>query len=105
MVFILQISNLYPLQELSRDPLRENKENSRDLRDSLGMKPRRTRPEVSGWARPRLLNDDLSLPNVPGGKILFLFVFFSLLYGYREYQVKNKQFKLSLVFMGSIHTS
>ena len=61
---------------MSRDPLRENKENSRDLRDSLGMKPRRTRPEVSGWARPRLLNDDLSLPNVPGGKILLLFVFF-----------------------------
>lgn len=57
-------------RELARDPLKEIKDNPRDplghrdMRDSI----RRPKLEVMGWAKPRLLNDDLSLPNVPGGR-------------------------------------
>ncbi|KAK8730755.1 hypothetical protein OTU49_007906 [Cherax quadricarinatus] len=56
------------VREYTRDPLKEIKDNPRDplghrdLRDST----RRPKLEVMGWAKPRLLNDDLSLPNVPG---------------------------------------
>ncbi|XP_050713063.1 cyclin-dependent kinase-like 2 isoform X2 [Eriocheir sinensis] len=46
-------------REFGRDPLKEIKENSRE-------RERRPRLEITGWARPRLLNNDLSLPNVPG---------------------------------------
>ncbi|XP_042212810.1 cyclin-dependent kinase-like 2 isoform X3 [Homarus americanus] len=55
-------------RDYARDPLKEIKDNPRDLlghrdlRDSM----RRPKLEVMGWAKPRLLNDDLSLPNVPG---------------------------------------
>ncbi|XP_071542457.1 uncharacterized protein [Panulirus ornatus] len=55
-------------RELGRDPLKEIKDNPRDPlghRD-VGDSNRRPRFEVMGWAKPRLLNDDLSLPNVPG---------------------------------------
>ncbi|XP_047484148.1 protein kinase shaggy-like [Penaeus chinensis] len=59
-------------RDFTRDPLKEIKDNPlRDpLRDPLGYRDslRRPRLEVMGWAKPRLLNDDLSLPNVPGGK-------------------------------------
>lgn len=48
-------------REFARDPLREIKENSRE-------RERRPKLEITGWARPRLLNNDLSLPNVPGGE-------------------------------------
>nr|XP_027207412.1 probable RNA-binding protein sce3 [Penaeus vannamei] len=57
-------------RDFTRDPLKEIKDNPlRDpLRDPLGYRDslRRPRLEVMGWAKPRLLNDDLSLPNVPG---------------------------------------
>ncbi|XP_045111547.1 cyclin-dependent kinase C-1-like isoform X1 [Portunus trituberculatus] len=46
-------------REFTRDPLREIKDNPRE-------RERRPRLEITGWARPRLLNNDLSLPNVPG---------------------------------------
>ncbi|CAL4128846.1 unnamed protein product, partial [Meganyctiphanes norvegica] len=55
-----------------RDQLREVKENPRDSsRDHIGLREtrdsmRRPKLEITGWAKPRLLNDDLSLPNVPG---------------------------------------
>lgn len=60
-------------RESGRDPLREIKDNPRDW-DPLGHRElresvRRPKLEVMGWAKPRLLNDDLSLPNVPGGEI------------------------------------
>lgn len=48
-------------REFGRDPLKEIKENSRE-------RERRPKLEITGWARPRLLNNDLSLPNVPGGE-------------------------------------
>ncbi|KAK7082029.1 hypothetical protein SK128_004881 [Halocaridina rubra] len=58
-------------RDFTRDPLREIKDNPRgdplghkELRDSM----RRPKMEIMGWTKPRLLNDDLSLPNVPGGK-------------------------------------
>ncbi|XP_068219789.1 cyclin-dependent kinase-like 3 isoform X2 [Palaemon carinicauda] len=57
-------------REFARDPLREIKDNPRDplgLNKELRESIRRPKLEM-GWAKPRLLNDDLSLPNVPGGK-------------------------------------
>ncbi|XP_066980329.1 LOW QUALITY PROTEIN: cyclin-dependent kinase-like 3 [Macrobrachium rosenbergii] len=58
-------------REFTRDPLREIRDNPRDplgLNKELRESIRRPKLEM-GWAKPRLLNDDLSLPNVPGGAL------------------------------------
>ena len=57
-----------------RDPLREIKDNSKDMRREAALtsrvetnKDKKSKKDVFGWAKPKLLNDDLYLPNVPGG--------------------------------------
>lgn len=65
---------------LSRDPLKEIKDNSRETARQLKQEvpshesatTRKSRIDLSNWVKSKFNSDDLSLPNVPGGKSMQL---------------------------------
>lgn len=70
-------------RETSRDPLREIRDNAKDLkRDSLTSREikdgqRKSKKEGASWTKSKPLNEEVSLPNLLAGKRNFIFPFSS----------------------------